>query len=69
MNSQQHRKLLFPLRTAVRGWAFGPDGWLEAKIAHGEAIAKLLPPALHADAEAILQPLRDASASVKANIG
>jgi hypothetical protein len=60
MTKTQKQKALFPLRFAVKGWAFTSETMLRGKLTHCEQVASALPAELAADATEILRPLRDA---------
>ena len=50
MTKTQKQKALFPLRFAVKGWAFTSETMLRGKLTHCEQVASALPAELAADA-------------------
>ena len=44
----------------IRGWAFAPRDWIPSKIERAESVRDSLPAKYQAEADALIQPLRDA---------
>lgn len=55
-------KALTFVRLSVKGWAFAPDEWLPGMVKQAEEQKSLLDVSLHAAADEIIQPLKDAIA-------